>query len=118
MASTALASPPPSFLQPPPRGALDYLESQLSHIGCVGDLAHWERRYAYRERVQETVYSLDTAIVDIQLKQAGKFGFKPGRSFVDGPLIEPDDRRYRVVIGSYDLLRHELKIEVCGPNVR
>lgn len=65
------------------------------------------------------MYHLDSAVIEFRLREAGKFGFKSGRQFVDAPLTSgPDDRNYKVAFGTYDFLRRKLRIESCGPNVR
>ena len=118
LASSGSASPPAAWLEPPPKQSLDYLERRLASAPCIGNMRRWERRYAYRERIQGSVYSIDYAVVDFQLREAGRFGFKPGRAFIDGPLVVPDDRAYRIALGSFDFRRRKLTLTTCSQNLR
>jgi len=74
---------------------LDKMEKELGAVQCVGDVRRWERRYEYHRWRTGTVYHLDTAVIDFQLREAGKFGFRSGRKFVDTIEPEIDDRPTR-----------------------
>jgi hypothetical protein len=106
---------------PPLPQYLDKIERELGTVRCVGDIRRWERRYAYHEWITDggSVYHLDSAVIDFELKEAGKSGFQPGREFVDGPLVKgPDDGAFKVVFGAYDFRRNRLTVNYCGPNAR
>jgi hypothetical protein len=114
VASARIAKP---WQTPPPAQYLDKMEKELGAVQCVGDVRRWERRYEYHRSRTGTVYHLDTAVIDFQLREAGKFGFRSGREFVDTIEPEIDDRPYKIAFGNYDLLRDKLTVETCGPNV-
>jgi hypothetical protein len=107
--------------EPPHPRYLDKIETALAADRCVGDLRRWERRYAYHEWMTDggSVYHLDSAVIDFELREVGKFGFRPGRKFVSGPLVKgPDDRAFKVVFGNYDFRHNRLAVTFCGPNAR
>jgi len=68
---------------------------------------NWERRYF--------VSNNDTNKVEFVYREAGKFGFKAGRS-LDKSLYSIDDRSYKVVYGSFYINKLQLNIEYCGLN--
>jgi len=84
-ALSAAAAATAPWREPPRAEYLDAVERELGASPCIGNLDRWERRYAYHQWWEGTVYHLDSAVIEFHLREAGKFGFQSGRKFVDGP---------------------------------
>ena len=101
---------------------VDKIEAQLANDPCVGSLARWARHYRWRMSPD----GWDRTVVEIDLRQAGVFGFRQGR-YIHLPqtggrpadiIIMGDERRYLVAFASYDVRLDRLTMESCGPNRR
>ena len=99
------------------------IETVLAEDPCVGALDRWARYYKWRREVNGP----NREIVEIDLRQAGVFGYRRGRYMLPEPdprlrpgeiIITADDRRYLVAFASYDVRLHQLTMESCGPNRR
>lgn len=99
------------------------IETVLAEDPCVGSLDRWARYY----RWQQGRDGPNREVVDIDLRQAGIFGYRRGRYILSEPdprlkpgeiIIEGDDRRYLVAFASYDVRLDQLTMESCGPNRR
>jgi len=107
-----------SLLKSQPRPSEDlvhHVETLLAAIHCVGDIGHWSRSYAYDFMPERMI---DTGIVDFQLKDAGRFGVKPGVQITyPDAWLNIDDGPYRVVSGDYDVREDRIRIAFCGNNM-
>lgn len=99
------------------------IEAALAENQCVGSLDRWARHY----RWQGGVHGPNRDIVDVDLRQAGVFGYRRGRYILPNPdprlrpgeiIVTGDDRRYLVAFASYDIRLDRLTMESCGPNRR
>jgi hypothetical protein len=124
---SACASPGAKNLQadhwsaaPPSKSLINHIEDMLADDPCVGDIRKWARLYEWRQ----TKDGIDTSVIDIDLRQAGVFGFQSGRvvrardpSLRPGEImIAADDRDYRVAFGSYEVATDALNLDFCGRN--
>jgi hypothetical protein len=99
---------------------VDEIEALLSQNPCVGNIQQWARFYEWRQAKD----GIDTSVVEIDLRQAGVFGFTSGRLIRSrdpslGPgeiIIKADDRNYRVAFGSYQVETGKLELDSCGQN--
>ena len=117
----------------PTDGEMDRVDAALRRLPCVGDLNDWDRRYFYHPifSSSETARALEEnrtpkptsylrSIVEIDLRQANFAEFGRGRKgYSDFPpgSGDNDDRHYRMVLGSYDLISGKLDMLHCGENV-
>lgn len=123
-ACVPLSSGEPSAAQDsatPSAALVGRIEPILAEVPCVGSLDRWARYYK-RQRGPE---GPNRNVVDIDLRQAGAFGYGRGRYILPEPdprlkpgeiIITGDDRRYRVALASYDVRLDQLTMESCGPN--
>ena len=97
------------------------IEAILAEDPCVGSLDRWARYYKW-QRGQD---GPNRDIVDVDLRQAGVFGYRRGRYTLPEPdprlrpgeiIVSGDDRRYLVAFASYDVRLDRLTMDHCGPN--
>lgn len=97
------------------------IEAILAEDPCVGSLDRWARYY----RWQRGLDGPNRDIVDVDLRQAGFFGYRRGRYILPEPdprlrpgeiIVTGDDRRYLVGFASYDVRLDRLTMDHCGPN--
>ena len=99
----------------PTKEIVSQIERRMSQSQCVGKLSDWERLYSYGYNHHS--HSADISNVEIIYRQAGVHGFKSGaRAGRPGEWVNLDDRRYRTILGSYELSRNHLTITYCGNN--
>lgn len=94
---------------------IDDVEQALSRQSCIGDLAHWARRYSYAVDYAHGRVNDDAVWFD--LREAGRFGFQSERK-IGKPrdFAEIDDRQFLIATGTYDLKSHRLTMDSCGQN--
>ena len=110
----------PWTADPPSEQLIDHIEGRLAEDPCVGNIKRWARLYEW----SQTKKGIDTKVVKIDLRQAGVFGFTPGRLIRSrdpslGPdeiMIQADDRDYRVAFASYHVDTGKLELRFCGRN--
>ena len=105
---------------PPSEQLVDQIEGLLAEDPCVGNIKRWARLYEW----SQTKDGIDTKVIEIDLRQAGVFGFTPGRLIRSrdpslGPgeiMVQADDRDYRVAFASYYVDTGKLELRSCGQN--
>jgi hypothetical protein len=105
------------WMAPDPR-LVAMIDSRLASFKCIGPIGRWERRYRYEPG--RIIPDLDR--IEFDLREAGRFGIKPGRFILASPppgviVREIDDTPVDVASGSYDIGRRRLTLSFCGPNV-
>lgn len=111
----------PWTADPPSEQLVDYIEERLAEDACVGKIERWARFYEW----SQTPGGIDTNTVEIDLREAGAFGFTSGRRIRSrdpslGPgeiMITSDHRDYRVAFASYHVPTKELELHSCGRNL-
>lgn len=107
----------------PSAALVSRIEATLAKDPCVGSLDRWARYYKWQ--TGQDVTSRD--VVDVDLRQAGVFGYRRGRYVVPEPdprlrpgeiTVTADHRPYLVAFASYDVRLDRLTMESCGPNIR
>lgn len=97
------------------------IEAVLSDNQCVGSLDRWARYYKW----QSGPDGPNRHIVEVDLRQAGVFGYRRGRYILPEPnprlkpgeiIVTGDDRHYLVAFASYDVRLDRLTMDHCGPN--
>ncbi|MBB6427451.1 hypothetical protein [Sphingopyxis sp. JAI128] len=117
----------------PTSDEMDRVETVLQQVPCVGDLDGWERRYFYHPEFsdEENARALkedrmsrptgyDRSLIEVDLREANFGEFRSGRrSYSDYPpgSADNDDRKYRMVFGTYDLKTRKLNLYHCGANI-
>ena len=110
----------PWTADPPSEQLVDHIEDLLAEDPCVENIKRWARFYEW----SQTKDGIDTRVVEIDLRQAGAFGFTPGRHIRSrdpslGPgeiMVRADDRDYRVAFASYYVDTGKLDLRFCGRN--
>lgn len=93
--------------RPDPKLA-DRIDATLSANRCVGGIGKWERTYSFRDSD-----AAGRKLVDFVLFEADGTTIKAGRVLLP-PGGRTDDRRGRIVTGSYNVRTARADIEACG----
>lgn len=115
----------------PPQTIVSRIELHLEQDPCVGSLDRWARFYRWGTRPSDfTGPSLPPAAdrheeVEIVLREAGKFGYRPGSFIEPSPpslkeneiYMEHDDRDYLIAFGTYTVAKDTLELATCGSNL-
>jgi hypothetical protein len=94
---------------PKPASALaDRIDAALSENRCVDGIDKWERAYSFRDSD-----AAGRKLVDFVLFEADGATINAGRVLLP-PGGRTDERRGRIVTGSYSVSTAQLDIEACG----
>lgn len=125
-ACVPLSSRGPSAAQDsatPSAALVGRIEALLAEDSCVGSLDRWARYFKWQRRLDGP----NRDIVEVDLRQAGIFGYRRGRYILPEPdprlgpdeiIVTGDDRRYLVAFALYDVRLDRLTMESCGPSRR
>ena len=114
----------------PSQELVSRIEAHLQRESCVGELGRWARFYRWQPKPSDFDGSLPRTTagrheeVEVILREAGKFGYRPGSFIEPSPTLDPnelyiegDDRDYLVAFGDYTVATDSLNMWLCGPNL-
>jgi hypothetical protein len=90
---------------------IDRFENGVQKDECVGNINRWQREY-FPPRVNKPSSGHDVQFV---LREAEVHGFEPVRKI--DPAVGPDDRKYKIAVGSFNGNQNRYVLDYCGDNV-